>query len=111
LNASVPAARASEVIAQLKALADELAVLGWSARLQAQGGWPPSLYVRNPVPGAAALSEHIYVRQRRADGIWVYMWPWADSIAANAADAAAAIVHALRPARVSLTGSDKPGSR
>jgi len=57
----------------------------------------PSLHARNPEPGAAALSEHIYA-QPRADGTWVYWWPWAQPIAETPSRAAAAIVRVLRPA-------------
>lgn len=55
-----------------------------------------SLYARNPEPGAAALSEHIFARPR-ADGTWTYCWPWAEPIANTPATAAAIIVRVLRP--------------
>ena len=53
------------MIVRLEALAAELAARGWSASVHAAGGREPSLHVRNPHPGAAALSEHVYVPQQR----------------------------------------------
>lgn len=95
MNASVSAARPSERIARLEALATELAARGWTTRLHAPRGQSPSLHTRNPEPGAAALSEHIYAHPR-TDGTWVYWWPWTDPIADTAADAATVIVRVLR---------------
>ena len=83
----------AEMTARLEALATQLAVHGWAARLDAPPGRVPSLHARNPAPGAAALSEHIYA-QPGADGTWRYWWPWAEPIA----EAAAVIVRVLRPA-------------
>jgi hypothetical protein len=64
----------AEVITRLESLAAELAVRGWPARLNTPSGRIPSLYARNPDPGAAALAEHIYA-QPRADGAWAFWWP------------------------------------
>lgn len=86
---------AAEVIARLEALAAELADRGWQARLDTPHGRTPSLYARNPAPGAAALSEHIYA-QPRADGAWGFWWPWAEPIAATPGEAAAVITRVLR---------------
>ena len=96
MNASVSAVRPSERIARPEALATELAACGWTARVHAPRGQPPSMHTRNPEPGAAALSEQIHAP--RTDGTWIYRWPWADSIADNAADAAAVITRVLRAA-------------
>jgi hypothetical protein len=93
-------AEAAEAIVRLDALAAELAARGWTARVCAPPSRAPSLYARNPEPGAAALSEHIYARPR-TDGTWAYWWPWAEPIAEAAAEAAAVIVHVLRPSGVS----------
>jgi hypothetical protein len=95
----MPGARASsaDAIARLDALATELDTHGWTTTIQAPHGRAPRLYARNPVPGAAALSESIYARPR-TDGTWSYWWPWAEPIAETAAVAAAVIVRVLRPA-------------
>jgi len=95
VNAPVPAISASDVIARLDALAAEVTALGWIARVKTPLGRRPSLYVRNPEPGAAALSEHIYAHPR-ADGAWVFWWPWAEPIASTSPEAAAIIVRVLR---------------
>lgn len=95
MNAPGSEARPSEHIARLEALATELAARGWISRVHAPQGRPPSLHTRNPELGAAALSEYIYA-DPRADGTWLYWWPWAESIAETAADAAAVIVRVLR---------------
>jgi hypothetical protein len=92
-----PADQTADIMNRLDALADELAALGWTTQLHAAPGRTPSLHARNPEPGAAALSEHIYA-QPRTDGAWAYWWPWAEPIAAAPAEAAAIIVHVLRPA-------------
>ena len=95
MNASVSPARYSECITRLEALAAEIAARGWTTRVDATRGRPPSLLAQNPEPGAAALSEHIYAHPG-SDGTWMYWWPWADPIAATAADAAAIVVRVLR---------------
>lgn len=101
LDAPVAAICVSDVISRLDALNAELTALGWTARIRTPLGRRPSLYVRNPEPGAAALSEHVYAHPR-TDGQWLYWWPWADPIADTAAQAAAIIVHVLRPAEKRL---------
>jgi hypothetical protein len=58
---------------------------------------PPHLHTRNPEPGTAALSEHIYAHAR-ADGTWAYWWPWPDTIGDTPADAADEIIRVLRAA-------------
>ena len=90
-------ATAAEAVTRLDVLAAELAALGWTATVSAPAGRVPSLYARNPEPGAAALSEHVYA-QPRGDGTWVFWWPWAEPIAESPAEAAAVIVRVLRPA-------------
>lgn len=65
--------------------------------MHAPRGRIPSLHARNPESGAAALSEHIYA-QPRADGTWMYWWPWAQPIADTPGTAAAVIIRVLRPA-------------
>jgi|HubBroStandDraft_4_1064222.scaffolds.fasta_scaffold1080382_1 hypothetical protein len=99
-HAVTPAATA-QTLARLESLADALAALGWQADLDEPPGRLPCLHVRNPEPGAFALSEHIYAQPRR-DGTWAYWWPWAQAIdAPDPAGAAAVITRALRaqPAR------------
>src|SRR5215471_6598458 len=88
-------ARGTDPISWLEALGEELSSFGWTARVHAPSGKPPSLYARNPEPGAAALSEHIYARPR-ADGTWTYWWPWDDPIADEPATTAAIITRVLR---------------
>lgn len=56
------AACRADVIDRLDALATELAAHGWTSRLRTPRGRMPSLHARNPVPGAAALSEQIFVQ-------------------------------------------------
>lgn len=90
-------AGSDDAIGRLDALADALAAHGWAARVHAPRGRMPSLHARNPEPGAAALSEHIYA-QPKANGTWTYWWPWAEPIAEAPASAAAVIVRVLRPA-------------
>ena len=91
MNAPAP----SDIMSRLDALAAELSALGWTATIKMSPGRLPSVHACNPEPGAAALSEHIYARPR-ADGTWVYWWPWAQPIADTPATAAAIITHALR---------------
>jgi hypothetical protein len=88
----------AEIIARLNALAAEMSAHGWTASVREPRGKPARLHARNPEPGAAALSEHIYVRPR-ADGTWTYWWPWAEPIAETPSEAAAVIVRVLRPAK------------
>ena len=87
----------TEIVARLDALAEELAARGWASSVQAPNGRLPRLHARNPVPGAGALSEDIFA-QPRADGTWVYWWPWAQPIAEAADRTAEVIVRVLRPA-------------
>ena len=97
MNALDPLASSAETISRLEELASALAAHGWNANVHAPRDRVPSLHARNPEPAAAALSEHIYA-QPRADGTWMYWWPWAEPIAGTAASAAAIIVRVLRPA-------------
>ncbi len=100
MNAPGLRASTADVIARLNDLATELNARGWTARLHTPSGRLPSLHTRNPEPGAAALSEHIYAKPR-ADGCWMYWWPWAEPIADTPAGAAAVIVRVLRTADIS----------
>jgi hypothetical protein len=84
------------VIAMLESLGTELDAAGWPARLHLAPGRAPALFVRNPEPGAAALSETIYAAPKD-DGFW-YWWSWKDPIARDTAQAAAMIRRALRAA-------------
>lgn len=93
MNAPSPAATPADTIA----LAAELTAHGWTTRLHAPHGRTPTLHARNPEPGAAALSEHIYA-QPSADGHWTYWWPWKEPIADTPATAATIIIRVLRPA-------------
>ena len=83
-------------IAMLANLGTELDAAGWTTRLQVTPGRAPALYVRNPEPGAAALSEHIYAAPKD-DAYW-YWWPWSQPIAQDAGQASALIRRALRAA-------------
>ncbi|HMH93224.1 MAG TPA: hypothetical protein VK586_19330 [Streptosporangiaceae bacterium] len=84
------------VIAMLESLGAELAAAGWTARLQVAPGRAPALYVQNPEPGAAALSEHVYAAPKD-DGLW-FWWSWGEPIAQGIPEAAALIRRALRAA-------------
>ena len=95
---SAPAAAdEADVMVRLDTLAEELAARGWASSVKAPAGRVPRLHARNPVPGAGALSEDIFA-QPRADGTWVFWWPWAEPIAESADRAAEVIVRVLRPA-------------
>jgi hypothetical protein len=50
--------------------------------------------VQNPEPGARALAEFIYAAPKD-DEFW-FWWAWAEPIATDTAEAAAAITRALR---------------
>jgi len=105
------ATRRADAINLLDALAAELAARGWTSSVRTARGQVPSLHACNPEPGAAALSELIYVHPR-TDGSWAYWWPWAEPIAETPEKAAAVIVRVLRPAgppRPSANPS-KPGT-
>lgn len=83
----------------LEALRRELAGRGWITSLLEPPGRPPSLFVQNPDPEAAALSDHILV-DGDGQGSCCYWWPWATSIAPTASPAlAAARVTAVLRAR------------
>ncbi|HEX5293222.1 MAG TPA: hypothetical protein VFX25_30485 [Streptosporangiaceae bacterium] len=84
------------VITMLENLGTELHAAGWTTRLRVTPGRAPALFVRNPEPGAAALSEHIYAAPKD-DGYW-YWWPWAQPIHQDTGQAAALIRRALRAA-------------
>jgi hypothetical protein len=92
VTSSVPDAGMPSTIAQLDALAAEIADHGWGARLETPPRRLPCLHVQNPA--APALSEYVYAQPRR-DGTWTYWWPWAQPIAGAAAEAAAIIIGAL----------------
>ena len=81
----------------LEALSRELRSQGWGTSLLETPGRPPSLFVQNPDPGAAALSDHILVTGD-AEGTCWYWWPWATRIcpAGDPARAAAKITSVLR---------------
>ncbi len=95
-------ARTAHTVIRLDALAAELTARGWHATLEAPPGRAPSLHAHNPEPGARALSERIYA-QPRADGTWIYWWPWAQPIATTPATAAEIIIRVLRPAQNAAT--------
>jgi hypothetical protein len=71
---------AGGVAAHLEALRQELSGRGWITSLPEPPGRPPSLFVQNPDPGAAALSDHILVAGDGQGTCW-YWWPWATRIA------------------------------
>jgi hypothetical protein len=84
-------------MSRLEALAAELSTLGWDAKVGYRTDGMPNVYARNPEPGAAALSEHIYTL-KHSNGTWMYWWPWAEPIEETPAAAAAVIVRVLRSA-------------
>jgi hypothetical protein len=94
-SATLHSTDTGDTIWHLDALAAELLIHGWTAQVRRLPNRPPSLRARNPVPGAGALSEDIYVRPGEDDR-WEYWWPWAQPIARDPASAAAVIVHVLR---------------
>jgi hypothetical protein len=73
-------AHASGPAAHLEALRQELSGRGWITSLLEPPGRPSSLFVQNPDPGAAALSDHILVAGDGQGTCW-YWWPWATRIA------------------------------
>ena len=81
----------------LEALRQELSGRGWITSMLEPPGRPPSLFVQNPDPGAAALSDHILVAGDAGGACW-YWWPWATRIcpAGHPVLAAAKITGVLR---------------
>jgi hypothetical protein len=94
---ATPSQARAETLTRLEALACELTDCGWVTRLHAPTAQVPSLYVQNPDPGAAMLSEHIYAAQR-ADGTWSYWWPWAQALPPAVRDATDTIIRVLHAA-------------
>ena len=64
----------------LEALRHELSGRGWITSLLDRPGRPPSLFVQNPDPDAAALNDHVLIAADGAGSCW-YWWPWATRIA------------------------------
>jgi hypothetical protein len=81
----------------LEALRQELSGQGWITSPLEPPGRPASLFVQNPDPGAAALSDHILVDGDGQGSCW-FWWPWATRIApaGDAALAAGRITSVLR---------------
>ena len=81
----------------LEALRRELSRRGWITSLLEPPGRPASLFVQNPDPGAAALSDHVLVAGDGQGSCW-YWWPWATRIApaGDVARAAGRITSVLR---------------
>ena len=94
------------VITMLESLGTELAAAGWTTRLCLAPGRAPALYVQNPEPGAAALSEHIHAAPKDG-GLW-FWWPWAQPIHQDTTQAAALIRRALRAAPSSASQGTGP---
>jgi hypothetical protein len=84
------------VIAMLERLGAGLAAAGWITRPQVTPGRAPALFVKNPEPGAAALSEHIYAAPKD-DKLW-FWWLWEEPIAQDVPETAELIRRALRAA-------------
>ena len=82
--------QAAADIADLEALAAELAARGLQANLGTVQGCPPYLVVRNP--RASVLTERVYAQ---AGSFW---WPWAERIAScdEMTKAAAVLARVLR---------------
>jgi hypothetical protein len=87
-------------IAHLTALEAELDKAGWPSRLETAFNRVPSLYVRNPAPGAESLSDHVYAAP--SGDIMVFWWSWAEPITAEPADAAQKIMRALRASHTAI---------
>jgi hypothetical protein len=97
MPAATPAPAIVEtVISMLEKLGTTLDAAGWTTRLQVTPGRAPALYVRNPEPGAAALSEHIYAAPNH-DG-YCDWWPWGQPIAQDIPETTTLIRRALRAA-------------
>ena len=82
----------------LEALRGELAGRGWITSLLEPPGRPSSLFVQNPDPEAAALSDHVLVDTGGQGSCW-YWWPWATRVApvtdtALAADRVSSVLRA-----------------
>ncbi len=91
-------AHAGGPVVHLEALRQELSGRGWITSLLEPPGRPASLFVQNPDPGAAALSDHILVAGDGQGRCW-YWWPWATRIApagdvARAADRVTSVLRA-----------------
>jgi hypothetical protein len=91
-------AHAGGPAAHLEALRRELSGRGWITSLLEPAGRPSSLFVQNPDPGAAALSDHVLVAGDGQGACW-YWWPWATRIApaldtARAADHVTSVLRA-----------------
>jgi hypothetical protein len=82
----------ADLAARLQALADVLRDLGWTARLVSPRSRPKFLFVQNPAPGLQAL--HTFVRFSAEDG---FFWARTESLAGDAAEAAAIITGVLSP--------------
>lgn len=66
-------AGSAEPIRRLEELGRELAARGWFTSLRAEEGrQPPSLYVQNPDPGAAALNDHVLVAPDADGSCWFW---------------------------------------
>jgi hypothetical protein len=90
----------------LEALRRELAGRGWITSLLEPPGRPASLFVQNPDPEAAALSDHILVEGGGQGSCW-YWWPWATRIA-PAADPVQAADRITSVLRAAFAGSAPP---
>ncbi len=88
----------------LEALHRELAGRGWTTRLLVPRDRRPTLFVQNPEPGAAALSEHV-LAAADGDGSCWFWWPWAARVAPaeQAAAAADRVTRVLRATRSRVT--------
>lgn len=96
MHATPAPALIETVISMLEKLGTTLDAAGWTTRLQVTPGRAPALFVRNPEPGAAALSEHIYAAPN--DDGYCYWWSWGEPIAQGIPETAALIRRALRAA-------------
>jgi hypothetical protein len=89
---ATPIVASADVATPLKTLASALHDLGWTARFVAPTARQPFLFIQSPEPGLQMLHEYIHASPE--DGS--YWWSWAEPIAADAAQAAAAITRVLR---------------
>lgn len=93
----MPCADPGGPIGHLEDLGHELTGRGWTTSLLAPEGRRPALFVQNPDPEAAVLSDHVLVAPDGEGACW-FWWSWASRIApaGNVPLAAGRITHILR---------------
>jgi len=84
-------------VLHLEQLRYELTGRGWVTSLLEPADRHPALFVQNPDPQAALLSDHVLVAPVAGGGCW-FWWPWATRIAPadEVTRAADRVTHVLR---------------